>query len=300
VKRLPLLIVLALLAIAIAVPLTGGQLGFGSSPSQTPSTTDVAAATGEPTTPQPASPGASAAPVTPPPPPTASPEPTATFADVAVVPVAHFRSTRVNTDLAEVEAVLSGTSKHYDSLELVRADADAILAALDLRRPTDTSRLRLADDATALQEDLARNRKRLAFLRAEEVTPAVRALAWGRSALFGVNRITEPGAWPLIARLEDADGVDGFDPSSTWTLFAGGDILLDRGVHQTIAIRGKGDDFPFDGGTAEVTGTTCCSQFGHPVPTVRRTGNKGAMRELMTKADLAIANFENPAPNTFR
>ena len=33
---------------------------------------------------------------------------------------------------------------------------------------------------------------------------------------------------------------------------------------------------------------------------MRRTGDKGAMRDLMKSADVAIANFENPAPNTFR
>ena len=45
-----------------------------------------------------------------------------------------------------------------------------------------------------------------------------------------------------------------YDPAATWTLFAGGDILLDRGVHETIEVKGKGVDFPFDGGTAEITG----------------------------------------------
>jgi poly-gamma-glutamate capsule biosynthesis protein CapA/YwtB (metallophosphatase superfamily) len=77
-------------------------------------------------------------------------------------------------------------------------------------------------------------------------------------------------------------------------------MLLDRGVYQTIKVQGNGVDFPFDGGTAEITGHTCCSQFGWRVPKMRRTGDKGAVRELMTKADLAIANLENPAPNRFK
>ena len=82
-------------------------------------------------------------------------------------------------------------------------------------------------------------------------------------------------------------------------MFAGGDILLDRGVYETIRVKGKGVDFPFDGGTAEITGHTCCSSFGWEQPVTKRTGNAGAMRDLITGADLAIANFENPAPDRF-
>ncbi len=298
-KRLPLLVVLGLLALAIAVPLAGGQLG-GVLSSPTPSRSGLAAGSTEPSQ----APPRATAPASPEPsastPPPETPAPTPVFAEIAVVPVTHFRTRHSATDRAEVEAVLAGTSGRYDVLELVEADADAILAALDLRRPTDTTRLRLAKDAETLQQHLAKNRSWLGFMRADEVTPAVRALGWGKRSLFGVDRVTAAGEWPLMARLEAPDGADPFDPATTWTLFAGGDILLDRGVYQTIAVTGKGDDFPFDGGTAEVTGTTCCSQFGWEVPTVRRTGNKGAMRDLMTKADLAIANFEAPAPNTFR
>jgi poly-gamma-glutamate synthesis protein (capsule biosynthesis protein) len=83
-------------------------------------------------------------------------------------------------------------------------------------------------------------------------------------------------------------------------MFAGGDMLLDRGVYETVRVKGKGVDFPFDGGTAEITGHTCCSQFGWDQPVTKRTGNAGAMRQLIRKADLAIANFENPAPNRVR
>jgi poly-gamma-glutamate synthesis protein (capsule biosynthesis protein) len=71
-------------------------------------------------------------------------------------------------------------------------------------------------------------------------------------------------------------------------------------VYQTIRVKGKGVDFPFDGGTAEITGHTCCSQFGWKVPVAKRTGGAGAVRALVKGADLAIANFENPAPDKFR
>jgi poly-gamma-glutamate synthesis protein (capsule biosynthesis protein) len=213
--------------------------------------------------------------------------------------VTQFRSTRLRTTQDEVAAVLAGSSTAYEALELVAGEADAILAALNEKRPADATRLILADDAATLTKDLAKHRKRLAFLRADAVGPAVRALGWGNKSLFGVGRVTALGKWGLTARLPETPGV-GFDPGQTWTLVAGGDIMLDRGVAQTIKIRGKGVDFPFDGGTAEITSRYCCSSFGWDLPKTRRSGGAGSVRELIKGADLAIANFENPAPNNFR
>jgi poly-gamma-glutamate capsule biosynthesis protein CapA/YwtB (metallophosphatase superfamily) len=296
-------LVLGLVALAIAVPVSGGLLGFGATPPASPAPSDVAVASPPATeTPSAEAPGEAPEPTPTPTPTPVLPEPTPVFADIAIVPVAHFRSTGTSTNREEVEAVLAGRSTRYQALELVEEDADAILAALDVSRPAESRHLILAKDAKTLKRHLAKNRKRLAIIRADEVTTGVRALAWGKRSLFGVDRVRDPGDWRLFAHLadDDGDGHDDFDPATTWTMFAGGDVLLDRGVHQTITIRGKGEDFPFDGGFAEITGHTCCSGFGHPVPTMRRTGDAGAMRDLMKSADLAIANFENPAPNTFR
>ncbi len=213
------------------------------------------------------------------------------------MPVTNFRATPTSTTRKEVAAVLAGTSSRYTALELVRSEAGAILGALGLDRPSDSSRLVLARDATALASDLADNRKRLAFLRADVVGPDVRALDWGAKALFGVDRVRKSSAWPLTARLPEPSAADAYDPATTWTLFAGGDIMLDRGVYQTLEVNGKGADFPFDGGTAEITARVCCSAFGWDVPKTRRTGDAGAVRELISGADIAMANFENPAPN---
>jgi poly-gamma-glutamate capsule biosynthesis protein CapA/YwtB (metallophosphatase superfamily) len=290
-------LVLGLVALAIAVPVSGGLLGFGATPPASPAPSDVEVASPDATPPSSAEAPTEVPASTPVP-----SEPTPVFADIAIVPVAHFRSTRTSTNREEVEAVLAGRSTRYQALELVDGDADAILAALDISRPAESRHLILAKDAKTLKRHLAKNRKRLAIIRADEVTAGVRALAWGKRSLFGVDRVRDPGKWRLFAHLQDdnGDGRDNFDPATTWTMFAGGDVLLDRGVHQTISVRGKGEDFPFDGGFAEITGHTCCSGFGHPVPTMRRTGDAGAMRDLMKSSDLAIANFENPAPNTFR
>jgi poly-gamma-glutamate synthesis protein (capsule biosynthesis protein) len=63
----------------------------------------------------------------------------------------------------------------------------------------------------------------------------------------------------------------------------------------------RGADFPFDGGTVNITGRCKdCSPMGWDLPQPKRTGNAGIVRELLSEADLAIANFENPAPDDWR
>jgi poly-gamma-glutamate synthesis protein (capsule biosynthesis protein) len=293
VKRLPLITVVALLAVTVAI-----SVGLAAGPptaSPAPSSSPVAAVPS-------ASPSELAAA-----PPTPSPEPTPTptdtpvpLADVPIVPVTQFRTTAKRTTSKEVASVLAGTSKTYDQLELVEADADAILAGLGQARPESGDTLVLAPDAATLSTDLAENRKHLAFLRADQVGPSVRALGWGDRTLFGVGRVKTIADWGLTAKLPVDAGSAPFDPGKLWTLVAGGDILLDRGVAETVKVKKKGVDFPFDGGSADITGRTCCSSFGWQVPRAKRTGNGGTMRALIQNADLAIANFENPAPDSFR
>ena len=300
-NRVPLLVVAGLLVVGIAVPMTGGELGFGATSTTTPSVSVSPSPVGgvgsaDPT----ASSSPSAAPTVAPSP-TPTPVPTPALVQAAIVPVAQFRSPATATNRSELARVLAGNSKRYDALTLVADEADAILAVLRVERPADESRLILAKDASTLTRDLAKNRKRLGFLRAEDVSPGVRALAWGDRTLFGVDRVKKTADWTLSARLPARDGATAFDPGATWTLFAGGDILLDRGVYQTLRVNGKGPDFPFDGGTAEIT-SRCkdCSPLGWDLPRTRRTGNKGVVRDVIEGADIAIANFENPAPNRFR
>ncbi len=298
------------LVAALALVLVGCDATAGSAGSRA-----AGAATGIPAAPgssAPAAPGSSApaapgssAPGSPSPaataPPVTAPPPTAPTApalvDVAIVPVVDFRSAESAVGAADVHAALSGGGR-YSALELVTDEADAILAALGSSRPADPTRLVLAPDAKTLARDLAAHRDRLGFVRAAQVTAAVRALAWDGRSLFGVERVSRIADWPLVAPLTaDASPLD---PDATWTLAAGGDILLDRGVARQVKVLGKGVDFPFDGGTAEITGRRCCSSFGWELPRTRRTGNAGAVRDLVERADLAAANFENPAPDRFR
>jgi poly-gamma-glutamate synthesis protein (capsule biosynthesis protein) len=299
-NRLPLLVVAGLLAIGLAVPISEGELGFGAASSASPSTgpSPSGSAVAAATPPAGGSASPSVAPTATPGP--SSPAPTATLAETAIVPVTQFRSPVTATNRAEVATVLAGTSSRYEALTLVDDQADAILAALGVSRPSDPARLVLAKDAASLSRDLAKHRKRLGFIRAEDVTPAVRALAWGDRSLFGVDRVKKAADWRLNAELPRRADETGFDPSATWTLFAGGDILLDRGVYETLRVKGRGPNFPFAGGTAEIT-SRCrnCSPLGWDLPRTRRTGNAGAVREVISGADIAMANFENPAPNRF-
>ncbi len=216
------------------------------------------------------------------------------------MPVTQFRTTVETIGRADLQAALAGSGSPWSGLEVVASEADAVVAALGVARPADNARFVLAPDAQTLTRDLAADRKRLGVLRADAVTPAVRALGWGGRFLFGVDRVRTAAEWRLVARLPQPTDRPVFDPAASWTLVAGGDIMLDRGVAQTLKIKGKGADFPFDGGTADITSRYCCSSFGWQLPRTVRTGHAGSVRHLIQSADLAIANFENPAPDSFR
>jgi poly-gamma-glutamate synthesis protein (capsule biosynthesis protein) len=60
-------------------------------------------------------------------------------------------------------------------------------------------------------------------------------------------------------------------------------------------------NYPFQGGTATVTGHCRCSPSQQLpngiVPTYKRTGNAGVVRDFLLAADLTIANLENPIPD---
>jgi hypothetical protein len=217
--------------------------------------------------------------------------------DIAVVPLTSFRQPWTGTDRKEVAAVLAGESKRYEAIVTVATETDAVLAALRLERPDDPARLVELPSADVVADSLAKKRKRLAFLRAGDVTERIRALAWDGKTMFGVGRIKDLTAWPLTATLPVAD--TSYDPATAWTIVAAGDILLDRGVARQVKVLGKGVDFPFDGRSADITSRVCCSGFGHEVPRAKRFGQKGAVRALLKGADLAMANFENPAPDRF-
>ena len=286
---------LALVALVIA-----GQTLAACDPATTPAPSPSGSPGPTPTV-------AAAAPTpspTPRPTPTPTPAPTATVVSRPLVPVTDFRAPWTETSGEEVAAVLAGTSKRYDAVEVAAADQLVVLAALGLPYPTDPARFVVAPDVATVRSDLAASRKRLGFLMVEDVDPSVRALGWDGASLFGEDRVATAAGWPLQASFRIGPGREpppapgGYDPAAAWTLVAGGDILLDRGVSMAIRSSKRGVDFPFDGGTVKIT-SRCkdCSVFGWDLPRTQRTGDEGAVRDLLSGADLAIANFENPAPN---
>jgi hypothetical protein len=215
---------------------------------------------------------------------------------VPIVPVADWRTTATSILARDVAAVLGGTSRRWKSIEVVMNESQPVLGALRVSAPG--HRVITAPDAATLMTDLAGHRDRLGFLRADEVRPGVRALGWQGRQLFGVHRLKNIGPWPLMVQLPAAAG-GGYDPMTTWSMFAAGDLGLDREYANVVKVMGKGMDYPFDGGTARIAGLVCCSPFGWRVPTIVSTGHAGAMRDLISSADLALANMEESAPNHF-
>jgi poly-gamma-glutamate synthesis protein (capsule biosynthesis protein) len=283
----PLVLLVGGLAIA-ALVVTASLLGFGRpTANRGPSGSDTARNSAPTST-------ASGTPITTPASPSSGPTAVPIVA-VPIVPVADYRTTATAIAAADVRAVVNGSSKRWTSLELVGDESSAVMATLGLTVPS--SKLETAADAAGLMADLAAHRDRLGFLRADEVGPGVRALGWGEANLFGVQRLKAVESWPLMARLPAS--ADGYDPATTWTLFAAGDLGLDRSYANVVKNLGMGIDYPFDGGTARIARLVCCSPFGWKVPVIVSTGHPGAMRSLISSADLALANMEESAPDKF-
>ena len=177
------------------------------------------------------------------------------------------------------------------------ATATALESALDITIPESVREARPSAIINAVKRGNA-----LGFLRATDVEPSVRALGIDGRELFGNDRVAGLARWPLVARVEVEQG-DAWRQADTWTLVAGGDSFTDRGIYERVEARGKGVDYPFDGGTARVTGHHICPSCpraeGNSVPTYRLSGPKGIVRALVKDADLAIANHEQPTPTNW-
>ncbi len=298
-------------AIAAVVLVIGAgvfALGSGGTPSAAPS--DVAlvpspsageASPSDAASPSPSDPAASPS-VAPSDAPSASPPVAALVdGDVAIVPVVDFRSPTDAVSGRDVRDLADG-GEAFANVVLVEADADAILAALRLDRGGLGDRLKTVPSRDALAARLSRQKDDLGFLRADEVGPDVRAIGWGSDTLFGVDRLKSLDRWPLHATVKVPEGQPpAYDPKQAWTMVAGGDVLLDRGVKLAIDDHATGTDFPFNGGFVDITGTCKnCSPFGWDTPYTKRAGQAGAVRDLTKGADVSIANFENPAPDDWR
>jgi poly-gamma-glutamate capsule biosynthesis protein CapA/YwtB (metallophosphatase superfamily) len=197
------------------------------------------------------------------------------------VPVLGFWSTASSISMADLRAAASGDNTRYPRVVVMAEDADVVGGLLGGAT---------LDEVTADELDAAIKDGALGIVRAAEVDQHMNALAIDGTSLFGNDRVSDVSQWPLTARvLSDT----AWDQSALWTLVAAGDVMLDRGVAKAVKDHGQNGDYLFDGGTARVTGIRCCSFFDYPYPATQRTGNSGALRDLLSGGDIAMANLES-------
>ncbi len=149
-------------------------------------------------------------------------------------------------------------------------------------------------------------RPRLGLLPPALVTPRVKVLRVAGADLFGSPSIRALD-YPVVGRVRSMPASwAGFEVAEVRTLVSAGDTCPDRGVsHQTNTLK-KGWDWALDGGTARYTGTHVDRRFdgpdgtGWPVVDAVRSGNEGAVRKLISDAEITIDDFECPMTSSFR
>jgi poly-gamma-glutamate synthesis protein (capsule biosynthesis protein) len=217
-------------------------------------------------------------------------------ATMPVVPVVSFWSKREGIHRGVVvRALKQGKLDGFKRVVVDDLVADALAAELGIELHPDVRRLDAPRVARAVSKGA------LGLLAAPSLGPSVRALEMEGRSLVGVERIKDSELWPLSVELEPGPGAT-WRQQDTWVLLAGGDAFTDRGVYDTVVRKGKGVDYPFDGGTAKVTGHGCCDPVfnDNVVPRYTLTGNKGAVRRLFRQAELAVANHEQPVTEQAR
>jgi len=211
-----------------------------------------------------------------------------------VVPVVGFWRMDPGLSRAELVAALEGDSERYESVLVPAVDRAAIETALGVNMGPSVRDAEPEEIRTAVKDGA------LGLLRAADVTTRVRALALEDRELFGNERVRSNLDWPLVIPVAEPPE-RAWDQSSTVTIVAGGDSMMDRGIYERVVNRDLGVDYPLDGGTVEITGRYCCGPFvgGYEVPSFRKTGNEGLVRAKLVDADLAMINLENPTPDNW-
>ncbi len=216
----------------------------------------------------------------------------ASVAGVPFVPVRRFWNAQRDISLDEVRAAAEGRSKDFARVVVATDDPSALWATLEVEPAESTVAVASVRE---VKKALDESKRTLGLVPAAETRPDLRALAVDGISLFGGERTRDLDAWPLVAPA--GERTQGFEPAAVWTLIGGGDVMLDREPYRQSMTLGKGVDYVWDGGFAEITSRTCCTADGGPAITTVRVGPKGAVRELLSGADIAIVNHEAPAPN---
>ncbi|MBA3851707.1 MAG: CapA family protein [Chloroflexi bacterium] len=227
------------------------------------------------------------------PPPASTPPGTVEVA-MPIVPVVGFWEMDPGLSRAELIAALEGDTERYETVLVPPADRAAIETALGVNMGPSVRDAEPEEIRTAVKDGA------LGLLRAADVTTRVRALALEDRELFGNERVRSNLDWPLVIPVAEPPE-RAWDQSSTVTIVAGGDSMMDRGIYERVVNRDLGVDYPLDGGTVEITGRYCCGPFvgGYEVPSFRKTGNEGLVRAKLVDADLAMINLENPTPDNW-
>jgi poly-gamma-glutamate synthesis protein (capsule biosynthesis protein) len=220
---------------------------------------------------------------------------------VAVVPVVGFWSDQRSIALSDLARLVagetigaSGKTKTFRTMAAPSADLVAIADRLGSVPSVSVQRLSVPEIKAEVNASL----NTVGLIRADDVTPDVRALGIDGVSLFGSGRLEDLTAWPLSIPTEVPSAFAG---SPVWTLDVAGDVNLDRQVFRLAVTKGKGVDYPWDGGTAEMDRLSCCNGFGGAkLAVARTTGNAGAVRKLLSGADVAIVNLEGAVPDDFK
>jgi poly-gamma-glutamate synthesis protein (capsule biosynthesis protein) len=217
--------------------------------------------------------------------------PEAPVAAVAYVPVLRFWSERREVTLEEVRAAVEGRHPRFRSVLVAGPDPAPLWAVLDVAAAQSTRPASYRE----IVRSVGASKRVLGLVPAAAVTPRLRALRVDGRSLFGRGRVRGLAEWPL--RATGSVGPGSFHPAATWTLMAGGDVMLDREVHRQAVLLGKGAHHPWSGGFARITSRRCCTVDGGNAIRTEAMGPRGALRDLMSSADLTVVNHEGPAPD---
>ena len=212
---------------------------------------------------------------------------------VPLVPVSGFWSTERSITRSGLAAALAGEGTSPRHIYVSADDLAPLAANLGVSPGPNVRAL----PASEVRAQLAKTPSALGVLRAEDVTPKVRALAVGGVTLFGGDRVKDLVAWPLLIPEPAGARPTTFSPAAVWTLMSGGDVMLDRTVYKRAIREGRGVDYPWNGGLARITSRYCCGWPGLRVIRAERVGPTGAVRTLIRRADVAVVNLEGPAPD---
>ncbi|HVQ21798.1 MAG TPA: hypothetical protein VMT36_00875, partial [Candidatus Saccharimonadia bacterium] len=160
---------------------------------------------------------------------TPTPIPSPSPSPIALVPVVGFWSATAGISRAGLDAALEGSNTAYRR----------VLVAGSLPGATETT-------SDAIRAAVNADPRTLGLLPASDVTPDVRALPVDGVDLFGNDRLRDVAGWPLLVPAATGTDAPSFDPQTTWTLVAGGDVMLDRSIYRRTVRQGKGADEPWD------------------------------------------------------